>query len=170
MKILFFTGSLNQGGAEYQILLLAKLFRDNGHEIEVFAITDYDFYKQFIDDENITYSHLYNHQNKLKRVWLTAKKIKSYQPELIISYLKITSQVALVANILSGVNARLIVGERTSDIQRYYDQYHFNFMRLADHITVNSISKLEYLKNNFPALKNKTSFLPNIIDLNKFQI
>ena len=29
MKILFIAGSLNQGGAEYQILQLAKLFQEN---------------------------------------------------------------------------------------------------------------------------------------------
>ena len=37
MKILFITGSLNQGGAELQILKLAKLFKDKGNTVEVFA-------------------------------------------------------------------------------------------------------------------------------------
>ena len=56
MKILFITGSLNQGGAEYQILELAKLFQNKGHEVEVFAITDYAFYKPFIIKNKIKYS------------------------------------------------------------------------------------------------------------------
>ena len=33
MKILFLTGSLNQGGAEYQILSLAKLLKENGYQV-----------------------------------------------------------------------------------------------------------------------------------------
>jgi len=170
MKILFIIGSLNQGGAEYQILALAKLFQENGHKVELFAITDYSFYKPFIKDNNLKYEHLLNNQSVINRVFLTTKKVRKVKPDLIISYLKRTSQVALFAKIFSGVKAKIIIGERTSDIQPKYDQYHFNLMRFANHITVNSISKLNYLNNNFPSLQKKISFFPNIIDIEKYSI
>lgn len=170
MKILFLTGSLNQGGAEYQILELAKMFKEKGHLIEVFAITDYSFYKPFIKENDLIYSHLFNHQSKLKRVLLTAKKIRKMKPEIIISYLKVPSQVALYSKILSGLKIKLIVGERTSDRRLLLDKYYFNLMRLADIMTVNSISKLNYLKQNFPGLKRKLKFFPNIIDIDKFRL
>jgi len=109
MKILFITGSLNQGGAEYQILELAKLFKDNGHDIEVFAITDYKFYKPFIDSNQIIYNHLLNSQNKLKRIYLTSRKIRDLRPDLIISYIRSTSQVALFAKWLSFTKTKQIV-------------------------------------------------------------
>ena len=51
------------------------------------------------------------------------------------------SKVALIAKILSNKNTPLIVGERTSDIQPLHDKVHFNLMRLANAVTVNSISK-----------------------------
>jgi len=137
MKILFITGSLNQGGAEYQILELAKLFQDKGNDISLFAITDYTFYKPFVKNNNIKYNHLYNHQNKLKRVLLAAKKIRHEQPELIISYLRSPSQLALFAKILSGAKSKLIIGERTSLILPKHDKYYFNLMRFANYITIN---------------------------------
>ena len=168
MKILFIIGSLNQGGAEYQILALAKLFQEKGNEVELFAITDYSFYKPFIKDNNLKYEHLLNNQSVLERIFLTTKKVKISNPDLIISYLKRVSQVALFAKIFSGVNSKIIVGERTSDIQPKYDQYHFNLMRFANHVTVNSVSKLNYLRDNFPSLQEKISFLPNIIDVDKY--
>ncbi|MFD1316099.1 glycosyltransferase family 4 protein [Namhaeicola litoreus] len=167
MKILFITGSLNQGGAEYQILQLAKLFQDKGHEIEVFALTDYSFYKYFVDNNNIKYFHLYNYQNRIKRIWLTSRKIKKFQPDLIVSYLKVVGQVTIIARLLSGVKCKVIVGERTADIQPRMDRFHFNLMRLANAITVNSISKLDYLKKNFKRIKNKTYFFPNLLDVSK---
>ena len=168
MKILFITGSLNQGGAEFQLLQLAKLFKDQGHTIEVFAITDYDFYKPFIRKNGIKYNHLRNDQGKLKRIFLTVKKIKRAQPELIISYLKVPSQVAVLAKKLSGSQAKLIVGERTSFVQPRYDRFHFNLMRFANHLTVNSLVRLNQLKKDFDFLQHKISFFPNIIDLEKF--
>ena len=168
MKILFITGSLNQGGAEFQILQLAKLFQDKEHEVEVFAITDYNFYKPLIEEYKLKYDHLFNHQSKIRRVLLTAKKIKKEKPEIMISYLKVPSQVALFAKIISGINSKLIIGERTSFIQPLYDKFHFTLMRLSDFITVNSITRLDQLKKDFPRLKNKIGFFPNIIDLDKF--
>ena len=168
MKVLFITGSLNQGGAEYQMLELAKLFKDHDHEIEVFALTDYTFYLPFINKNELKYSHLYNNQGKLKRVFLTAQKIRTVAPNLIISYLKVPSQVAVIARMLSGTRTKLIVGERTSDIRPTYDLFHFNLMRFSDHVTVNSISKLDYLKKRFTFLKKKITFFQNIIDIEKF--
>jgi|TARA_R110002110_G_scaffold107679_11_gene269397 glycosyltransferase involved in cell wall biosynthesis len=165
MKVLFITGSLNQGGAEFQILQLAKLFQDKGNEVEVFAITNYSFYKYFVVRNNLTYSHLENNQNKIKRVFLTSKKIKQFQPNLIISYLKIVSKVTIIAKILSNAKVPVIVGERTSNIQPWHDKLHFNLMRFADAVTVNSISKLDYLKANFNGISDKTYFFPNILDV-----
>lgn len=168
MKVLFITGSLNQGGAEFQLLAHAKLFQDKGNDVEVFALTDYSFYKDYVESNNLSYDHLYNDQSKTKRVWLTTQKIKSFQPDIIISYLKAVSQVALVARLLSGSKAKLIVGERTSLIRPRHDQFYFNFVRLSDAITINSISKLNYVKEKFSHLVNKLHFFPNVVDVSKF--
>lgn len=168
MKTLFITGSLNQGGAEFQLLAHANLFQEKGNDVEVFALTDYSFYKTYVESNHLRYNHLYNDQSKIKKVWLTAQKIKSFQPDIIISYLKVVSQVAIVARILSGSKAKLIVGERTSLIRPRHDQFYFNFVRLSDAITINSISKLNYIKENFSHLTNKLHFFPNVVDVGKF--
>ena len=170
MKVLFITGSLNQGGAEFQILAHAKLFQEKGNEVEVLALTDYSFYKGYVIENKLKYSHFGNNQSKIKRLCLTAKKIREYNPSLIISYLKAVSQVAIVARILSGSNAKLVVAERTSLIRPAHDKYYFNLIRLADAISVNSKSKLNYIKNNFPFLKNKLHFFPNIVDVSQYSM
>ena len=170
MKILFITGSLNQGGAEYQMLELVKLFQDRGHEVQLFAITDYDHYKPFILKYKIPYTHLFNHQSKLKRIWLTSRKIKNFQPDLIFSYLKVVGKVTVIAKLLSGVKCKVIVGERTADIQPLKDKFHFNLMRVANAITVNSMSKLEYLQENFEGIKKKSYFFPNILDISQIPL
>lgn len=168
MKIMLLAGSLNQGGAEFQIISLAKLFIDKGHEVEVFALTDHDFYLPFIRTNSIKYTCLKNDQSKIKRIFLTSKKIQDSKPDIIISYLKVVSQVAIVARILSRTKSKVIVGERTSLIKPWHDHYYFNLLLFANHITVNSVSKIDYLKKKFPLLKSRLSFVPNIIDIQKF--
>ena len=141
LKILFITGSLNQGGAEYQILELARLFKEHNHQVEIFAITDYSFYKFFISKHNLQYSNLRNDQNRVLRILLTSKKIKDSRADFIISYLRTPSIVAFLGRILSGSNAKLIVGERTSLILPKKDKFYFFLMRWANHLIVNSVSK-----------------------------
>lgn len=169
MKVLFLAGSLNQGGAEFQLLSLAKLFKDKGHEVEVFALTDYEFYMPFIHSHSLKYTCLSNDQAKIKRVFLTAKKIRTSKPDLIVSYLKVVSQVAIVARMMSMIKVKLIVGERTSLIKPWHDLYYFNLLLLADHVTVNSVSKLNNIKRRFPLLRNRLNFMPNIIEIQDYK-
>jgi glycosyltransferase involved in cell wall biosynthesis len=167
MKILFITGSLNQGGAEFQILKLLQLFKRKGHDVQLFALTNYVFYLPFVQHNDISYTHLQNHQNKFRRVLLTAKKIKKEKPDVIISYLRIPSQVSLIAKFLSRVNTKLLIGERTSLVISNYDRFYFNLMCLAGAVTVNSLSKLNYIQSNFKQVSRKTYFFPNILDVNE---
>lgn len=168
-KILFITGSLNQGGAEYQILALAKLFQNNGHQVEVFAITDYSFYRQFVNKNNIKYTHLLNEHGKIKRTIQVVNYVRKTKPNLIISYLKVPSQIAIFSNFFSMGKTKLIVGERTSLILPKHDFYYFNLMRFSNALTVNSISKIDYIKQRFPFLRKKIHFFPNILDIENYK-
>ena len=92
MKTLFITGSLNQGGAEFQILMLANLFKDKGNEVKLLALTDYTFFEDFVKESGLEeYSCLPNTDGRLKRVFKTVRYIKDFQPDLIISYLSFPS-------------------------------------------------------------------------------
>lgn len=163
MRILFITGSLNQGGAEFQILALANLFLEKGHEVEVLAITDYKFYLPFVEKKGLTYSCLKNNSGKFRRLMQTAKKIRSFNPDIVVSYLRIVSITALIAKWLSLRNPKLVIGERTSLILPKYDKFYFNLMRFADGIVVNADVKFAYIKKNFPFLGPKTVLFPNIV-------
>lgn len=169
-KILFITGSLNQGGAEFQILSLAKLFKENGNEVEVFALTDYSFYFSYVKENNLKYNHLLNDQSKFKRVLLTKRKISDYKPDWVISYLKEPSIVAMLCKLIPGRSFKLLVSERTSLVLGWYDRFYFNFLLIANKITTNSISKLDYIQRRFPLLKKRSFFVPNIIDIGKFTV
>lgn len=169
MKVLFVSGSFNQGGAEYQILCLARLMKEKGHEIFVLAITDHDFYKPFLKNNGIQFSCLGNDTNKLKRVWQTSRFIRQYRPDAIVSFLKVPGLVTIFARMLSGVKCRLLLGERTAFVMPVRDFFHFIFWHLANAVTTNSVSKLEYFKRNFPLLRKKLHLVANIYDIQAFE-
>jgi GalNAc-alpha-(1->4)-GalNAc-alpha-(1->3)-diNAcBac-PP-undecaprenol alpha-1,4-N-acetyl-D-galactosaminyltransferase len=168
VKILLLTGSLNQGGAEFQILSLAKLLQERGLCVEVLAVTDYNYYLPFVQTYNLEYSCVSNSGNNLQRLGRAVKTIISKRPDIVISYLKRVSQVAILARILSAFSFKLIISERTAEIKKWHDLYYFNLALLADFITVNSPVKAEYIRKRFPLLKNKVVHVVNILDLDRF--
>ncbi|HEY0651880.1 MAG TPA: glycosyltransferase, partial [Chryseosolibacter sp.] len=168
MKVLFLTGSLKQGGAEFQLISLAKLFKDNGNQVRILALTDHQFYKNLVDEFDIDYSFLSNDLSRIKRTYLTVRAVNSFKPDYIISYLRSVSLVAIAAKFFSSVRTRLITSERTSLTIPYYDGFYFFLSRYADALTVNSQFKLRYISERYPALSKKVFFFPNILDLNRF--
>lgn len=168
MKILFLAGSLNQGGAEFQLLKCAQLFKTKGNEVKILALTDYDFYKNFVVENQLNYEYLDNNSSRPKRVMQAVQHINNYKPELVIAYLREVALVALVAKLLCWHKFRLVIGERTSLITPNYDRYYFQLCRFAEAVTVNSISKKSYIEDNFCFLKKKLFFTPNILNLEEF--
>jgi len=167
-KILLVVGSINQGGAEFQLLSLARLLQSKGLNIEVLALTDYDYFSPYIKEHGIRYSCVSNEGGTLKRLTRAVKQIIKKKPDLVISYIKRVSQVSIAARVLSGFRFKLIISERTSLVKPRHDLFYFNLALLANKVTVNSTSKYAYIKNRFPLLKDRTEFVPNIIDIKKF--
>lgn len=162
------TGSLNQGGAEYQIISLAKLLISKGYNIELFALTDYSYYLPYVKLNNIKYSCINKNYNDIQRFYTALKKIISSRPDLVISYIKKVSQIAILARLLSGFKFKLMISERTSAIRYWHDIYYFNLALLADKILVNSISKYMYITTRFPLTRKRAVFTPNLIDIKRF--
>jgi len=168
MKILLVLGSINQGGAEFQLLCLAKLLQSRNQDIEVLALTDYRYYLPFIVENHIKYSCVSNKGHAFYRLLKAVKQINSKKPDLVISYIRKVSQVVLISRVLSGFRFKLIISERTSLIKPWNDLFYFSLALLANKLTVNSIPKYEYIRKKFPHIKERTVFIPNIIDIEKY--
>jgi glycosyltransferase involved in cell wall biosynthesis len=168
MKILLITGSINQGGAEFQLLALTELLQRKGFDVQVLALTNHTYYLPYIYENKLLYSFVTNDGSSLSRLIRSVKAVGKIKPDLVISYIRVTSQVAMLAKISNLFRFKLIISERTSLILPRYDLIYFNLALLANKITVNSTFKFEYIKRKFPLLKAKTVFIPNIINIKKY--
>lgn len=163
-RIVFVAGSLNQGGAEFQLINLARLFKDNGHEVIIYSLTRHDFYKWFVDKHEIR-TIFPSSSNKLISLLRLARLLRQVKPAIVISYLRVPVKAALFSIILSRIKCIFLASERTSLKLPRSDFYYFNLMRLCSILTVNSVSKFQYIQERFPFLRQKTHFIPNLIDL-----
>lgn len=177
MKICFLTRSLNPGGVESQIYVLARGLARKGHEVSLVV-----FYAGGNVERYRNIEHLKVHVLAKKGRWhlLTfycalLTLLRSERPEILQSFLSAANILAvLVKPFLERVT--VVLGIRASNMNfSHYDWIHgFSYAverwlsRFADWIIVNSHSGREYsIGRGFPA--EKMTVVPNGIDTDRFQ-
>lgn len=117
MKIMFSISSMNCGGAERVVSVLANSLSDEGHHVLIVA---HDWEKSFYKlNESIEYISIHTRYKRfgfLCRVFGLRETIKSKQPDIIISFIADHNIVSCIAN--CGLRSKLIVCERNDPRKR----------------------------------------------------
>lgn len=174
---MFITRTLNQGGAERQLVTLAKGLQSRGHKVVVVSLYSGGHLQTELESSDVSVSVL----NKKGRwdIFLFLIKLMTYlrsqDPDILHGY-------HVVPNILVAIckpfmrKAKIIWGVRSSNVDlKKYDwtaRLTFNascmLSRFADAIIVNSTRGLEYHHSRGYPL-NKMAVIHNGIDTEKFK-
>lgn len=171
MRILLVIDHFGSGGAQRQIVELARGLSRRGHSVEMFVyFPQHGFFRPRLDAERIVV-HEYDKGPgfSLGVVRKIAALIVERNVDLVVSYLSSPNVYAELAKILAP-RAKLIVSERTShhdDKSRVSAFARRAMHMLADHVVANSVSQTEWLKRKW-WLKNKVSCIYNGLDLELF--
>ncbi|MEE0907821.1 MAG: glycosyltransferase [Muribaculaceae bacterium] len=167
-RILLLIDDLISGGAQRQIVGLAKLLHDEGYELKLIYYHPIEFYKQFLDDNCVDNECIAGASDSRQRIFRIASAISKYRPEVVISYLQVPSIIACLIK-LFGQKYRLIVSERnTTQILTAKERIKFFLMKWADEIVPNSYSQQHYIERNFPSLGQKVTTITNFVDTDYF--
>lgn len=168
MKILLFIDSLDSGGAQRQMVGLAKLLKDRGYQVKVVHYHPLFFYRSFLDEYQVPNEYVVGSDSKLKRVFLIARAIRQFQPNVVISYLDAPNMIACLLKSVE-IKFRLIAGERnTTQYLNRSEMLKFKFLKKADIIVPNSFSQERFIKNHFPHLSHKVHTIINFVDLEAY--
>lgn len=148
-KLLLIIRDLGSGGAQRQIVAIAKGLKDRGYNIEflIFDSACSRFYFKTLEDLKIKIN-IVDEQQYVKRIIKYRKFIRSYKPDVVISFLEVSSFLAECAG-LFGRKWRLIVGERSADPAKLTSlklKFFLHFHRFADYIIANSYANIEIIK------------------------
>lgn len=170
MKIQLFTDSLGAGGAQRQLVGLAALLKDAGHEVSVLTYHKDEFYASFLDSNHVKHSILHNANGALKRIAKVCGYIRKEKPDVLISYQEVPSLIACIAKIFNR-KMKLIVSERnTTQVITKNVKIRFFLYRWANAIVPNSYSQENFIKAHYPKLADKVTTITNFVDLEKFNI
>ena len=176
MKIVFLIRSLNQGGAQRQLINLAGELKNKGHAVTVCVFYSGGVLEKELLKTGVTYHSLEksNRWDILKFMLSLNKFIRKQKPDVLHAYLG-------AANILSVLlkpfqsNMHVIWGVRASNMD--FSQYDWvwrsiyfferKLSRFADLIIVNSRAGLRFSRDNgFP--EEKMTVISNGIDTDEF--
>lgn len=168
MKILLLIDSLGSGGAQRQMVGLAKLLWDRGYQVKVIYYHPIYFYRPYLDEHHISNEYVADSKNKIKRIFMIARAIRSFCPEVVISYLDAPNVIACLLKAL-GMKFKLIVSERnvTQRLTRT-ERMKFFLMRWADAIVTNSYSQERFIKNHYPHFRPKIHTITNFVNTDIF--
>ena len=170
MRIVLFTDSLGAGGAQRQLVGLAKLLKDAGEDVTVLTYHCDEFYAPFLDENGIRYVLLNDAQRALKRIVKVCRYVRHEKPDVLIAYQEVPSLIACIAKILNP-EIKLIVSERntTQKIDKVL-KIRFFLYRWADAIVPNSYSQENFIRGYCPRLMDKVKTITNFVDLSKFSV
>ena len=169
-KIILFTDSLGAGGAQRQLVGLATLLKDVGHEVLLLTYHKNEFYASYLDRNNVKHCILSNANGAFNRIVKTCQYIKKEKPDVLIAYQEVPSLIACIAKIFNP-KMRLIVSERnTTQVITKNEKIRFFLYRWANAIVPNSYSQEKFIKTYYPKLASKVTTITNFVDLEKFTV
>lgn len=177
MRILFFTRSLNTGGAEHQLILTAKGLAKRGHTVSVMVFYEGGTLESDLGKSGVSVLGL-----EKKGRWdlfpfffRIIKQVRDFSPDVLYSFMTGANIFSVLVKKFTG-KTKIVWGIRASDMDfsqydwvvRLTNRLECSLSHFADGIIVNSNAGREHaIKNGIPAEKMHTVF--NGIDTDKFK-
>ncbi len=169
MKVLLFIDSLGAGGAQRQLVGLAKLLHKEQYDVTVLTYHKIEFYLPLLQENNIKYVLLNGLNNPIKRILAVIKYVRNEKPDVLIAYQETPSLIASIVKLFSP-KTKVIVSERnTTQKICNNERVRFFLYRWVDKIVPNSFSQEKFLKTNYNGLAKKITTITNFVDLEKYK-
>ncbi len=159
MKLLFITASLNSGGSERVMSLLANMFSQKGNNVEIVCLNKPVVFYQM--DEKVTVSLVSNilgSNNLLKKAWWLRKHVSDEKPDAVIAFM--TSIYCMTLLSLFGLHIPVITSERIDP--NHSDALRKLLRMIFLPLTAHHIVQTEQIKAYYPKfIRKKTSVIFN---------
>lgn len=162
------------GGAQRQLVELSIGFKERGYDVAFlihYRAFD-DYYDSVLHHADIPIYDV-NESNYLLRILKMRRKMKSYNPDIVIAFLEVPSFIAEMASIMPH-RWKLIVGERSASPKKLTKKrlrFFLHCHRFADYIVANSHANIDIVKKIAPEISDsKLKVIYNSLKSEKFEI
>lgn len=158
-RISFVTSTLNSGGSERVISLLANVLQERGHEVEIVNINRHEVFYEIHPKVRLTFVEEACGSTFIgkKMLWMR-KHLKSSRPDVVIPFMTDVECVTLLS--LLGIGIPVISSERYDPraSTMAYKTMRWLFLRMTNHLVVQT----EEIKSFYSkALQKRTTVIYN---------
>ena len=167
VRIALVAGTLGQGGAEKQLVYMARALRDSGADVRVYCLTRGEYYEGALADAGLEPEWIGRFAAPPLRTLALAAALRRFRPHLVQSAHFYTNLYVAMAAPLAGA---IGIGAARNDVVhevRYNGRWGRWLLRAPSALIVNSYAA----RDNAEALgrpRGATHVLPNVIDLQAF--
>lgn len=175
MKKLLFLGGLQSGGAEHQMVVIARLLKKEGYDVTYLSGDKSDFFQKDLEEANIPLICI--HENKIasmlklnvpRTTWLLYGILKKGRYDTVISFLSLWNYENCLFAKGNKTKHKAITGLRNNRdsvfLTRKYKKY-VKYEKYADIKVCNSENSKKVFAKHFPEHSNKLTTIYNIVDL-----
>ena len=174
-KITLFVADLGGGGAERVMVTLANEFSRSGHQVDLVLGQDRGPYLKEVDP--IVRIISLGVSKTIYSVFPLIKYLKREKPDVVLSTLLICNIISVLANMLIGSKAKVVLREAISpsaenkflkwDVERIISFFRKWALKRADAIVAPSYGVAEDLSNVFSINSSKIFVIYNPVDIQK---
>jgi len=166
-QILFISDNLCSGGAQRQLVTVAKLLKQEGHNVTVYCYEENNFHAHTLEEAGIPIVWDLAPTNYLKRIFNVRRFVKRGRFDVVISFLP-------TCNFLNNIAAigrhkwTVITGERSSRISTFTSRrgkFFAWFQRYADYIVCNSQNACALWNKYLPKYSEKMRVIYNCVNV-----
>lgn len=164
MKVLCMIDSLGSGGAQRQIVTLARLLKDKGIDVSILVYHKADFFKTDLDTHCIPIE-LIESSNNLSRILKVRAFIRSKKFDAVISFLAVPNFLNCVSAI-GKTRWKVITSERSSNEENFrsFKSKIFSwFQKYSNIIVCNSHNAQQLWLKYYPKYEKKIQVIYNPI-------
>ncbi|NDJ61557.1 MAG: glycosyltransferase family 4 protein [Chloroflexi bacterium] len=168
LRVSFVVGRLAQGGAEKQLVYMARALKSAGVSVRVYCVTQGEFYQQPLRELGLAPIWFGQRGNPLLRAWTLAQMNRSFQPHIF-------QATHTYVNLHAAIAARLIgktsIGAVRNNLAQTYvsaGRWTTLSLKIPSALIVNSHHAMDELRQRALVSEHKPHLLTNVIDLAEF--
>jgi glycosyltransferase involved in cell wall biosynthesis len=167
LRVALIAGSLGQGGAEKQLVYLAKSLLNKGIDVRIFCLTRQEYYETALNSLGITPVWVGRYSNPLFRLAHLATVLQGFHPHIIQSTHSFANlYAALAARLFNSISFGSFRNDVFSALESH-GHWGRSLLQLPHAILVNSITG-QHNAISTGVNPKKIHLLPNVIDLVEF--
>jgi GalNAc-alpha-(1->4)-GalNAc-alpha-(1->3)-diNAcBac-PP-undecaprenol alpha-1,4-N-acetyl-D-galactosaminyltransferase len=171
-SFLFVIDHLSSGGAQQQMVLLAKQLAGRGHCIRFLVYRRHDFHAIALSKRGITVECVKGMAGRFSVIGRIRQILRTERPDGVLSFLAGPNAYAILGRMAARSSVPLVISQRSSPDNPNRQLLHSlaeGLYRYADRIVTNSHHMRAHMQARFPRLAEKVVTIWNGVDPDRFR-